>query len=180
MQGRFGGRTARGHTGWSHGWSCLPSARSARSKVGESAPVVSVTRKPVGSPGDRGAGRRRSQVACHSRTEPGHTRDTRTRAADYWSTAAHHCAWPTSSSGWWPAAFAGREAGLRAKRRRCARSIFKKCSTFHPFLKMLRGGFSPSRTVYRPVIYKYFKNSAQYRLPRVSFYWNSYDTDEKW
>ena len=21
VQGRFGGRTARGHTGWSHGWS---------------------------------------------------------------------------------------------------------------------------------------------------------------
>ena len=23
-------------------------------------------------------------------------------AADCWSTAAHHCAWPTASSGWWP------------------------------------------------------------------------------
>ena len=23
-------------------------------------------------------------------------------AADYWSTAAHHCAWPTASRGWWP------------------------------------------------------------------------------
>jgi hypothetical protein len=22
--------------------------------------------------------------------------------ADCWSTAAHHCAWPTASSGWWP------------------------------------------------------------------------------
>ena len=27
-------------------------------------------------------------------------------AVDCWSTAAHHCAWPTASSGWWPAAFA--------------------------------------------------------------------------
>ena len=42
----------RPYTGSNHGWvvgarACLPSARSARSKVGESAPVVSVTTRRV-------------------------------------------------------------------------------------------------------------------------------------
>jgi len=54
----------------------IPSARSARSKVGESAPVVSVTRKPVGSPGDRGAGRRRIVGVVRSRVTLGPSRDT--------------------------------------------------------------------------------------------------------
>jgi hypothetical protein len=85
------------------------------------------------------------------------------------------------------------EVRHRAKRRRCARSIFKKCSTFYPFLKMLRGGLlPPARTVnacveggfgtnliqtcYLQVFIKFCTVPA----PPVSFYRYSYDTDEKW